>query len=194
MDRNEAAEALEYHKDELKGHLHDAMQIVRGMVPEMGEVFETRAERYWGAHISGAIDDEGRYGKGSMFTMQDTIEELRNRVDMGDDAEDQDNFEGERAEVEQALASESAARKLVSNLTEGEGTPGYDVPHEEQAEIKLANEIIKAVDSISSFSAFKNGLAVPRINSPRIQLHLDEIRSFAEQLIALHSPESTVPA
>jgi len=192
MDRNEAAEALEYHKDELKGHLHDAMQIVRGMVPEMGEVFETRAERYWGAHISGAIDDEGRYGKGSMFTMQDTINELM-QADMGGE-EEPDNFEGEQAEVEQAFARESVARKLVSNLTEGEGTPGYDVPHEEQAEIRLANDIIKAVDSINSFGAFRNGLAVPRINNPRIQLHLDEIRKFAEQLLELHSPESTVPA
>jgi hypothetical protein len=79
LDVHERAERLNEIKEEIKAFLGEAKRMLRGT----GITWE-RARSYWFAHILGALDEENEYMGGSMFTMQDTINEL-----MGKDEEDE---------------------------------------------------------------------------------------------------------
>lgn len=71
MDGNEKADRLEEIKDEIKGLMAEAENLLRGT--REGDV----AKSYWLAHIVTALDKDHGYLGGSMGTMQDTIDALR---------------------------------------------------------------------------------------------------------------------
>lgn len=65
---------LEEIKDEMSGMLDECDSILR-KYRKYGSLYE-RAERYWMAHIEGALIHGGRWLGGSMHRMEDTIKEL----------------------------------------------------------------------------------------------------------------------
>jgi len=72
-DKYDAIERLGEIKDEIKELVREARSIIR----EHGDDrTENRAERCWIAHIVTALDDDHPYLMGSMYSLQDTIEEL----------------------------------------------------------------------------------------------------------------------
>lgn len=169
MNANEAVEDLKYIQNEIGEHVHNALRIIRGVEPGVHE----RARRYWGAHILGALDNDGEFGRGSMVTMQDTIDELLGKSD--------EELEHERVE--------SMAKRLVRRLTEGEGTPGFDVPDEESREVKLAKDILSSLDDLQKdILASRDDLQMLGypLDHPCTQRRLDKIRKAAEQLIDMH--------
>lgn len=84
QEKMEIADALEEKLDELK----DLMREVRGLVQEVGGITNERAEVYWLAHIRTALDNDHDYLGGSMTTMADTIEEIRENADESEDDDD----------------------------------------------------------------------------------------------------------
>ena len=62
---------LEEIKDEIKSLIQEAEEILRGTSEE------DRAHSYWAAHIKMALDKDHSYLGGSMCTLQDSIESLR---------------------------------------------------------------------------------------------------------------------
>lgn len=71
LELSEIAERLKDIKEQMLDLLYDCRQLVRG-TPE-----EERASYYWLAHIRCALDNEHSYLGGSMFTMQDCIDGLK---------------------------------------------------------------------------------------------------------------------
>ena len=68
----DAAEELEFIQEEMLGLLSQAENVVRGTSEA------SSAQAYWLAHIETALTNDHGYLGGSMTTMQDTIEALRN--------------------------------------------------------------------------------------------------------------------
>lgn len=60
--------------EEYKEKLEELMDKIEEEVEKLPGVQRKRAESYWVGHIRGALDNEE--SGGSMFTMQDTIDEL----------------------------------------------------------------------------------------------------------------------
>lgn len=58
---------------EYKDQLEELLRQIEEDVGRLPRVMRQRAERYWLGHMQGAIGDGEN---GSMFTMQDTIDEL----------------------------------------------------------------------------------------------------------------------
>jgi len=75
-DRDEAIERLVEIKDEMRDLVNEAMQLIRDQVG-YDDVRYARAERYWSGHITGALGTrEDSFSQRSMFTLQETIDEL----------------------------------------------------------------------------------------------------------------------
>lgn len=67
-------------KEKIKKLVYEAKDIVQGM--DGNGTTSKRAESYWIPHILGALDKDNEYVGGSMYTMEDTINELeKNLVD-----------------------------------------------------------------------------------------------------------------
>jgi len=67
---------LEEIKDEIKELLKEAEKIVE----EAGGLTHDRAISYWIPHVEGALDEDHCWLGGSMVTMEDTIQELRDEL------------------------------------------------------------------------------------------------------------------
>lgn len=103
----QALNAMEEVKDEIM-ELMDRVQRSLRTIERLpgGSTVVNRAKSYWFAHIMTALEKgAGGYMGGSMFTMADTIEELRDMAES----------EGEEQE---------------ESLQEGDGQPGYDLPYD----------------------------------------------------------------
>lgn len=88
---------LEEIRDQIAELVNEASDLIHGLSREIGsKVIFDRAESYWIRHIQGALGDEGIIG-GSMFTMNSTIEELRQHTEEGpyEDAEDYEDIHDE---------------------------------------------------------------------------------------------------
>ncbi len=70
MTNQERIDAL----TEAKGEILDALDKAELAVRGTGE--EGRAKAYWLAHIRCALDDDHEYLGGSMYTLQETIDDL----------------------------------------------------------------------------------------------------------------------
>lgn len=81
MTNDEVATALEEIKADMDELLRKAERALRGSSEE------SCAKGYWWAHIRTALDKEHGYLGGSMTTMQDTIDTLREDED--EDEEDE---------------------------------------------------------------------------------------------------------
>jgi len=63
-----------------KAQIEEALEEMRTALRACDdEMLWTRAKAYWWAHIRCALDNDHEYLGGSMFTMQDTINELEGR-------------------------------------------------------------------------------------------------------------------
>lgn len=82
-ERQAAADRLEEIKDEIKNLITEALHLMK---PD--ERIHDRARAYWYAHIVMALDKDHMYLGGSMVTMQDTIDEIREDEDGPDHSED----------------------------------------------------------------------------------------------------------
>jgi hypothetical protein len=74
-------ERLEEIKDEIKDLVDEARALVSGTAERR------TTEAYWIAHILGALDEDHEFLGGSMTTMQDTIDALREESEEDDDEE-----------------------------------------------------------------------------------------------------------
>ena len=72
MDIDEKIARLEDIQTKISEHVYEA----RGLLEGTGITLQ-RAERYWIAQILTALDNDESYVGGSMFTMQDSIDELK---------------------------------------------------------------------------------------------------------------------
>ena len=79
-DHADVAYELEEIKEQIKMLMGEAMD----MIPRDG-MYASRARSYWYAHILTALDDESEFLGGSMHSMQDTINELRDGGEEGDE-------------------------------------------------------------------------------------------------------------
>ena len=68
----EAIERLEELKETIYEALNEMEEILKEVAPDEYEV----AERYWLAHIDGALENRGQWLGGSMISCIDTIEAL----------------------------------------------------------------------------------------------------------------------
>lgn len=73
-----------YRFEEIKDQIKELLEEAISLVPSAES---DRAESYWYAHISMALDEDHDYLGGSMCSMQDTINEWH---DGDDDEEDED--------------------------------------------------------------------------------------------------------
>jgi hypothetical protein len=73
MMANEDIERLREIQEEISNLVSEARTILR----KYGGVTQTRAESYWVPHIMAALYKETEWLGGSMFTMEDTINELQ---------------------------------------------------------------------------------------------------------------------
>jgi len=85
---SELVEELEYIQEQMLDLLGQASNIVSGTSEA------SSAQAYWLAHIETALSNDHGYLGGSMTTMQDTIDALRN----GDDDDEEDDGSWEAAE------------------------------------------------------------------------------------------------
>lgn len=76
-------------KQEMLSLLEEAREIAR----QEGGVTYARAHGYWLAHIETAITRESDYIGASMFTMEDTIDEMARRAKDTNQAEEEDEDE-----------------------------------------------------------------------------------------------------
>lgn len=76
-DEDPASELADI-KDQIKELVMYAMDIVKQTVGYDSSEYE-RAKRYWYGHIITALDDDNDFMGGSMHSLQDTIDELRNK-------------------------------------------------------------------------------------------------------------------
>jgi glycine/D-amino acid oxidase-like deaminating enzyme len=70
-----------YRFEEIKEQIKELLDEAFDLVPDHARA---RAESYWYAHISMALDEDHGYLGGSMCSMQDTLEEF-------DDVEDEED-------------------------------------------------------------------------------------------------------
>ena len=84
-DHSDIAYELEEIKEQIQMLVGEAMD----MIPRDG-MYAARARSYWYAHILTALDNESEFMGGSMTTMQDTIDELREAGGSEDDGDDMD--------------------------------------------------------------------------------------------------------
>jgi hypothetical protein len=84
-------------KNEIKTLLEEAFNLIRFECAgdNSTSVIYERARSYWYAHIAMALDKEHNYLGGSMFTMQDTIDDMQSYI------EDEENCEDEEEENEE---------------------------------------------------------------------------------------------
>ena len=78
------SERLANIKDEIKELIREAKGIVRFK----GGITYERARSYWLAHIIMALDKDHEFLGGSMFTMQDTIKEMKDAEEAEEAMED----------------------------------------------------------------------------------------------------------
>jgi len=87
MRKTEIREAIE-RLEELKEIIYEALnemgEILREVAPDEYEV----AERYWLAHIDGALENRGFWLGRSMISYFDTIEALEEMMEMEEEWED----------------------------------------------------------------------------------------------------------
>ena len=83
IELRNAIERLEELKEEIYKALNEMKEILREVAPDEYEV----AERYWLAHIDGALDNRGQWLGGSMISCIDTIEALE-KMEMEEEWED----------------------------------------------------------------------------------------------------------
>ena len=76
-EMEEIADELEDIKNNIANLIHEAANLVDGT----NERDSARA--YWVGHIMGALDNESEYMGGSMTTMQDTIDAIREEAGEG---------------------------------------------------------------------------------------------------------------
>lgn len=62
--------------DEIKTNISELIYEARDILSGTGITLQ-RAERYWMAQILTALDNDDEYVGGSMFTLQDSINELK---------------------------------------------------------------------------------------------------------------------
>ena len=74
-DIEERIDALGDRLEQIKELTEEAYELVRGTPVERS------AHSYWRPHILGALDKDNEYMGGSMTTMQDSIDELRELLD-----------------------------------------------------------------------------------------------------------------
>lgn len=83
MTDKQIAERLKEIKDQMKDQISEAKDLLRFVKP----IIKERAKSYWLSQIETALDSDHNWLGNSMFTMEDTIEDL----DCGE--EDEDDFE-----------------------------------------------------------------------------------------------------
>jgi hypothetical protein len=74
-----------YRFEEIKEQIKELLDEAFDLVPDHARA---RAESYWYAHISTALDEDHGYLGGSMCSMQDTLEEFDEEDE--EDEEDED--------------------------------------------------------------------------------------------------------
>lgn len=75
---------IAYEMEEIKEQIKMLASEAYEMIPRDG-MYAARARSYWYAHIMTALDDESEFMGGSMHSMQDTINELRDGGEGEDD-------------------------------------------------------------------------------------------------------------
>ena len=73
--------------EEIRDEIKELVYEARGMLPRNSIEYE-RAKSYWIPHILMALDSDHDYLGGSMFTMQDTINDLTIEDEDYDDEND----------------------------------------------------------------------------------------------------------
>ena len=86
-ENDDVVEELEYIQEQMLDLLSQAEGLVRGTSEA------SSAQAYWLAHIETALSNDHGYLGGSMTTMQDTIDALRNDVDADDEGYDEDGYD-----------------------------------------------------------------------------------------------------
>ena len=86
-ENDDVVEELEYIQEQMLDLLGQAESLVSGTSEA------SAAQAYWLAHIETALTNSHGYLGGSMTTMEDTIEALRNDVDADDDGYDEDGYD-----------------------------------------------------------------------------------------------------
>ena len=76
----EAATKLEQIREEILDKLYDCENLLRKLGNEEGRAIRERAKSYWFAHITIELGGEHDYLAGSMCSMQDTVNEIRELV------------------------------------------------------------------------------------------------------------------
>jgi hypothetical protein len=76
MDGREAADRIREQTD----IIYEALDGIKRVLKEFPGAYE-RAERYWLAHIDGALENRGGWLGGSMISAEDTIRELEESED-----------------------------------------------------------------------------------------------------------------
>ncbi len=76
-----AIERLEELKETIYEALKEMKEILKEVAPDEYEV----AERYWLAHIDGALDNRDQWLGGSMISCIDTIEALEKMMEVEED-------------------------------------------------------------------------------------------------------------
>jgi len=67
--------------EDIQQEMLDLLEEARGIVADAAdEMTYNRAKSYWIAHVTTALTNEHGYLGGSMFTMQNTIDALRNEA------------------------------------------------------------------------------------------------------------------
>lgn len=93
-------------KDEIKTLLEEAKQIIR--YKSSNSITWERARSYWYAHIMMALDKEHDYLGGSMFTMEDTINELEEVDEDDEEFSDEDQAFADGAPSAEELEEEQS--------------------------------------------------------------------------------------
>ena len=87
-EMEEIADELE----EMKAHIENLMHEIGNLIDQTDERQAARA--YWFGHIMGALDGNSEYMSGSMTTMQDSIDAIReSAVDSDEDGYDEDGYD-----------------------------------------------------------------------------------------------------
>jgi len=91
-DMEEIADELEEIKAQIENLMHEAGNLI-------DQTDERHAARsYWYGHIMGALDNNSEYLGGSMTTMQDSIDAIReSNVDADEDGYDEDGYDRDGA-------------------------------------------------------------------------------------------------
>lgn len=75
MRKTEIREAIERLED-LKETIYEALEEMKDILEEVAPGKYEAAERYWLAHIDGALENRGHWLGGSLISYIDTIEAL----------------------------------------------------------------------------------------------------------------------